>query len=130
MSCFGKMSVANEEERHARMKSVGIICKYYTSLHEHMSFLEEQVRYAPHQLIASGCSKCVLCHVLEPIFRLSYKFLMLVISQNIRFFTSLAVYIMPRKELQKLPKTSKDYFSSIILCVSLNFELSLDHHVF
>ncbi|XP_065064258.1 DENN domain-containing protein 11-like [Rhopilema esculentum] len=44
VSCFGKMSVANEEERHARMKSVGVICKDYTSLHEHMSFLEEQVR--------------------------------------------------------------------------------------
>ena len=39
------MSVENEEERHARMKSVGIICTKYTSLHEHMPFLERQVRY-------------------------------------------------------------------------------------
>ena len=38
------MSVENKEERHARMKSVGIICTSYTSLHEHMSFLEDQVR--------------------------------------------------------------------------------------
>ena len=28
------------------MKSVGILCAKYTSLHEHMPFLEEEVRYA------------------------------------------------------------------------------------
>ena len=28
------------------MKSVGILCVKYTSLHEHMPFLEEEVRYA------------------------------------------------------------------------------------
>jgi len=44
LSCFEKMSVENEVERHARMKSVGIICTNYTSLHEHMPFLETQVR--------------------------------------------------------------------------------------
>ena len=27
------------------MKSVGILCAKYTSLHEHMAFLEEEVRY-------------------------------------------------------------------------------------
>lgn len=27
------------------MKSVGILCAKYTSLHEHMPFLEEEVRY-------------------------------------------------------------------------------------
>ena len=44
LSCYQRISVENEDERGARMKSVGIICSKYTSLHEHMEFLEDQVR--------------------------------------------------------------------------------------
>lgn len=44
LSCFALKSVANVEERGARMKSVGIICTKYTSLHKHQEFLEAQVR--------------------------------------------------------------------------------------
>ena len=44
LSCFALKCVNNKEERGARMKSVGIICKTYTSLHEHQEFLEQQVR--------------------------------------------------------------------------------------
>ena len=44
MSCFERIAVDNVAERGARMKSVGILCAKYTSLHEHMSFLEEEVR--------------------------------------------------------------------------------------
>ena len=39
------MAVDNVAERGARMKSVGILCAKYTSLHEHMPFLEEEVRW-------------------------------------------------------------------------------------
>ena len=46
MSCFERIAVDNVAERGARMKSVGILCAKYTSLHEHMPFLEEEVRYA------------------------------------------------------------------------------------
>ncbi|XP_065676585.1 DENN domain-containing protein 11 isoform X3 [Hydra vulgaris] len=45
LSCFALKSVNNAEERGARMKSVGIICTKYTSLHEHQDFLELQVKY-------------------------------------------------------------------------------------
>ena len=45
------MSVENEVERHARMKSVGIICTNYTSLHEHMPFLETQVRLVIYDIM-------------------------------------------------------------------------------
>ncbi|XP_057291637.1 DENN domain-containing protein 11-like [Hydractinia symbiolongicarpus] len=45
LSCFALKSVDNEEERGARMKSVGIICTKYTSLHEHQEFLEKQVSH-------------------------------------------------------------------------------------
>eukprot|EP00794_Sanderia_malayensis_P018903 gene18903-20805_t len=44
LSCYGKKDVDSDEERHARMKSVGVVCRRYTSLHEHISFLERQVR--------------------------------------------------------------------------------------
>ena len=44
LSCYERISVDNAEERGARMKSVGVICTKYTSLHEHMEFLEKQVR--------------------------------------------------------------------------------------
>ena len=44
LSCFERIAVDNVAERGARMKSVGILCAKYTSLHEHMSFLEEEVR--------------------------------------------------------------------------------------
>ena len=46
MSCFERIAVDSVAERGARMKSVGILCAKYTSLHEHMPFLEEEVRYA------------------------------------------------------------------------------------
>ena len=45
LSCFERIAVDNVAERGARMKSVGILCAKYTSLHEHMPFLEEEVRY-------------------------------------------------------------------------------------
>lgn len=45
LSCFERIAVDNVAERGARMKSVGIICAKYTSLHEHMQFLEEEVRW-------------------------------------------------------------------------------------
>lgn len=44
LSCFQRITVENEDERGVRMKSVGIVCSKYTSLHEHMEFLEQQVR--------------------------------------------------------------------------------------
>ena len=44
LSCYERIAVDNVAERGARMKSVGILCAKYTSLHEHMSFLEEEVR--------------------------------------------------------------------------------------
>ena len=44
LSCFAMKSVDNVAERGARMKSVGIVCAKYTSLHEHQEFLEEQVQ--------------------------------------------------------------------------------------
>lgn len=44
LSCFERIAVDNVAERGARMKSVGILCAKYTSLHEHMPFLEEEVR--------------------------------------------------------------------------------------
>ena len=46
LSCFERIAVDSVAERGARMKSVGILCAKYTSLHEHMPFLEEEVRYA------------------------------------------------------------------------------------
>ena len=45
LSCFALKSISNESERGARMKSVGIICTKYTSLHEHQEFLEKEVRW-------------------------------------------------------------------------------------
>ena len=44
LSCYERIAVDNVAERGARMKSVGILCAKYTSLHEHMPFLEEEVR--------------------------------------------------------------------------------------
>lgn len=44
LSCFERIAVDSVAERGARMKSVGILCAKYTSLHEHMPFLEEEVR--------------------------------------------------------------------------------------
>ncbi|KAK3733984.1 hypothetical protein QZH41_009839, partial [Actinostola sp. cb2023] len=43
LSCFERITVDNVEERGSRMKSVGIICARYTSLHEHLPFLEDEV---------------------------------------------------------------------------------------
>ena len=45
LSCYEKMEVENTDERGARMKSVGIVCSQYTSLHTHLPFLEEEVRW-------------------------------------------------------------------------------------
>ena len=44
LSCFALKHVDSADERGARMKSVGIICTSYTSLHEHQDFLDQQVR--------------------------------------------------------------------------------------
>ena len=44
LSSYALKTVENTEERGARMKSVGIICTKYTSLHEHQEFLEAQVQ--------------------------------------------------------------------------------------
>ncbi|KXJ13053.1 protein LCHN [Exaiptasia diaphana] len=43
LSCFERITVDSVEERGSRMKSVGIICARYTSLHEHLPFLEDEV---------------------------------------------------------------------------------------
>ncbi|XP_064466566.1 DENN domain-containing protein 11-like isoform X2 [Ornithodoros turicata] len=45
LSCFENMKVDNEEERGARMKSVGVLAKSYALLHLYMPFLQEQVRH-------------------------------------------------------------------------------------
>ena len=45
LSCFALKSVSSECERGARMKSVGIICTKYTSLHKHQEFLEKEVKW-------------------------------------------------------------------------------------
>ena len=45
LSCFEKIPVSNEEERGARMKSVGLLAVGYSDLHLHMDFLQRQVRY-------------------------------------------------------------------------------------
>jgi hypothetical protein len=45
LSCFEKIPVANQEERGARMKSVGLLAVGYSDLHLHMDFLQRQVRY-------------------------------------------------------------------------------------
>lgn len=44
LSCFEKIPVANQEERGARMKSVGLLAVGYSDLHLHMDFLQRQVR--------------------------------------------------------------------------------------
>lgn len=51
LACFANMPVANELERGARMKSVGILSPSYTLLYRYMYFLENQVR---HQLEKPG----------------------------------------------------------------------------
>lgn len=45
LSCFENMRVENEEERGARMKSVGVVAKSYSLLHIYKPFLQKQVRY-------------------------------------------------------------------------------------
>lgn len=45
LSCFENMKVENEEERGARMKSVGVLARSYSLLHLYMPFLREQVRH-------------------------------------------------------------------------------------
>ncbi|XP_067132410.1 DENN domain-containing protein 11-like [Centruroides vittatus] len=45
LACFENMSVNIAEERGARMKSVGILSISYASLHQHKSFLKNQVRF-------------------------------------------------------------------------------------
>ena len=44
LSCFERIPVASQEERGARMKSVGLLAVGYSDLHLHMDFLERQVR--------------------------------------------------------------------------------------
>lgn len=44
LACFANLPVDSELERGARMRSVGILCPSYTTLHPHMTFLEAQVR--------------------------------------------------------------------------------------
>ena len=44
LSCFEKIPVASQEERGARMKSVGLLAVGYSDLHHHMEFLQRQVR--------------------------------------------------------------------------------------
>lgn len=44
LSCFEKIPVANQEERGARMKSVGLLAVGYSDLHLHKDFLQRQVR--------------------------------------------------------------------------------------
>ncbi|EDV25431.1 uncharacterized protein TRIADDRAFT_13058, partial [Trichoplax adhaerens] len=43
LSCFKRIQVDNQEERGVRMKSVGILCKHFITLHLHMPFLESEV---------------------------------------------------------------------------------------
>ena len=44
LSCYEKIPVANQEERGARMKSVGLLAVGYSDLHLHMEFLQRQAR--------------------------------------------------------------------------------------
>lgn len=44
LSCYEKLSVDSEEERGARMKSIGLLAASYSSLHKHMEFLQEQAK--------------------------------------------------------------------------------------
>lgn len=44
LSCYEKIPVASQEERGARMKSVGLLAVGYSDLHLHMDFLQRQVR--------------------------------------------------------------------------------------
>eukprot|EP01135_Chromosphaera_perkinsii_P004219 Nk52_evm8s272 gene=Nk52_evmTU8s272 len=43
ISCFAKKKVDNASERGVRMRSVGVMCSSYVSLHRHQAFLERQV---------------------------------------------------------------------------------------
>eukprot|EP00128_Syssomonas_multiformis_P014088 Colp12_sorted_trinity150504_noHs@21320 len=43
LSCYQKKMLDSQQERGARMRSVGVLCAKYTSLHEHKEFLEAQV---------------------------------------------------------------------------------------
>ena len=45
LSCYEKIPVASQEERGARMKSVGLLAVGYSDLHHHMAFLKRQVRW-------------------------------------------------------------------------------------
>ncbi|XP_064398551.1 DENN domain-containing protein 11-like [Halichondria panicea] len=44
LSCYVKIPVANQEERGARMKCVGLLAVGYSNLHLHMDFLQRQAR--------------------------------------------------------------------------------------
>lgn len=44
LSCFENMKVENEQERGARMKSIGVLAKSYSLLHLYKTFLQKQVR--------------------------------------------------------------------------------------
>ena len=54
LSCFEKIPVANQEERGARMKSVGLLAVGYSDLHLHMEFLQRQVRCGHVTCVAVG----------------------------------------------------------------------------
>ncbi|KAH9362190.1 hypothetical protein HPB48_002168 [Haemaphysalis longicornis] len=45
LSCFENMKVENEQERGARMKSIGVLAKSYSLLHLYKTFLQKQVRF-------------------------------------------------------------------------------------
>eukprot|EP01102_Stenamoeba_stenopodia_P005093 TRINITY_DN15602_c0_g1_i1.p1 TRINITY_DN15602_c0_g1~~TRINITY_DN15602_c0_g1_i1.p1 ORF type:complete len:362 (-),score=70.84 TRINITY_DN15602_c0_g1_i1:169-1254(-) len=45
VSCYEKKAVDNSQERGSRMRSVGVLCRSFSSLHRHLDFLREQARY-------------------------------------------------------------------------------------
>lgn len=45
VSCYEKRAVDSVEERGSRMRSVGVLCGNFNSLHRHLQFLQEQAAY-------------------------------------------------------------------------------------
>lgn len=64
------------------MKSVGILCAKYTSLHEHMPFLEEEVRYA----ISIINPLILVIYIMTLYFSILFFTLLLVIIRRIYIF--------------------------------------------
>ena len=89
LSCFERIAVDNVAERGARMKSVGILCAKYTSLHEHMPFLEEEVRYA----ISIINSLILVIYIMTLYFSILFFTLLLVKIRRIYIFLKPGLFV-------------------------------------